>query len=62
MSSNAEFFYCEDNVSKTYMFHDNMHLAKHIRNNLLNAEKFVLISFSCDVLNLKITLNDGYTP
>ena len=43
-----------------YMFYDNVHLAKNIRNNLLNAQKFVFPSFSCNVLDLEITFNDGY--
>ena len=34
------------NSTKTYMFFDNVHLLKNIRNNLLNSKKFVFPSFS----------------
>ena len=35
-----------DNISKIYLFYDNVHLLKNIRNNLLNSRKFVFPSFS----------------
>ena len=38
-----------DNNNKTYLFHDNVHLIKNIRNNLFNAKKFV---FPANSLNL----------
>ena len=34
------------NSTKTYMFFDNVHLLKNIRNNVLNSKKFVFPSFS----------------
>ena len=34
------------NSSKTYLFFDTVHLVKNIRNNLLNASKFVFPAFS----------------
>ena len=33
------------NSTKTYMFFDNVHLLKNIRNNVLNSKKFVFPSF-----------------
>ena len=32
--------------TKTYLFSDNVHLIKNIRNNLLNGKKFVFPSFN----------------
>ena len=34
------------NSTKTYLFFDNVHLVKNIRNNLLNCKKFVFPAFS----------------
>ena len=34
------------NSTKTYLFFDNVHLVKNIRNNLLNCKNFVFPSFS----------------
>ena len=46
-SSTCEFYInYPDNISKIYLFYDNVHLLKNIRNNLLNSRKFVFPSFS----------------
>ena len=46
--------------NKTYLFFDNVHLIKNIRNNLLNGKKFVFPSFNFDNGNIKIDCPDGY--
>ena len=49
-SSTCEFYInYPDNISKIYLFYDNVHLLKNIRNNLLNSRKFVFPSFSHSV-------------
>ena len=46
-SSTCEFYInYPDNISKIYLYYDNVHLLKNIRNNLLNSRKFVFPSFS----------------
>ena len=40
-----------DNNNKAYLFYDNVHLIKNIRNNLFNAKMFVFPEIS---LNLRI--------
>ena len=38
-----------DNNNKTYLFYDNVHLIKNIRNNLFNAKKFVFPTISLNL-------------
>ena len=45
-SGNTLFIQHPQNSSKTHLFFDNVHLLKNVRNNLLNAQKFVFPSFS----------------
>ena len=42
-----------DNESSIFLFFDNVHLVKNLRNNLINAKKFVFPSFSFNVLDTK---------
>ena len=50
-----------ENLSKTYLFFDNVHLIKNIINNLLNARKFVFPSFSfCIKDQLVTSSSNGY--
>ena len=49
-----------DNNTKTYLFFDNVHLMKNVRNNLFNAKKFVCPSFTFDVQGVVINSPDGY--
>ena len=45
---------------KTYLFYDNVHLLKNVRNNLLNSQKFVFPSFHFSVNNCVVTSEAGY--
>ena len=46
---------------KTYLFYDNVHLAKNIRNNLLNSQKFVFPAFYFSIKNIVVALSQaGY--
>ena len=38
-----------DNNNKTYLFYDNVHFIKNIRNNLFNAKKFVFPAISLNI-------------
>ena len=47
--------------TKTYLFFDTVHLVKNIRNNLLNARKFVFPQFDFNKRNQeKINSDGGY--
>ena len=48
------------NVTKTYPFFDNVHLIKSIRNNLLNAKKFVFPAFNFKIGDNILTTTGGY--
>ena len=48
------------NHKKTYLFFDNVHLVKNIRNNLLNGKKFVFPPFGFDDGNLSVNCPAGY--
>ena len=48
-----------DNNTKTYLFFDNVHLMKNVRNNLFNAKKFVFPSFTFNVQGVVINSLDG---
>ena len=45
---------------RTYMFFDTVHLIKNIRNNLLNAKKFVFPEFSYNQGNIQLHCPQGY--
>ena len=45
---------------KTYLFFDNIHLVKNIRNNLLNGKKFVFPPFGFEDGNLSVNCPAGY--
>ena len=47
------------NELPTYLFFDNVHIMKNIRNNLLNAKKFVFPAFSLDIMKDKNLASDG---
>ena len=50
-----------NNRSKTYLFFDNVHLLKNIRNNLLSARKFVFPSFHHEINEYgTINVPEGY--
>ena len=49
-----------ESKTKTYLFFDNVHLLKNIRNNLLNNRKFVFPSFSFRVGQTSIGCDGGY--
>ena len=63
-SSTCEFYInYPDNISKIYLFYDNVHLLKNIRNNLLNSRKFVFPSFSHSINDeCIINVPAGYIP
>ena len=43
------YFKHPNNSTNTYLFFDNVHLLKNVRNNLLNCHKFVFPSFSFQI-------------
>ena len=46
---------------KTYLFYNNVYLAKNIRNNLLNSQKFVFPAFCFSVKNIVVASSQaGY--
>ena len=58
---NSLFIQHPKNKTKTYMFFDNVHLLKNIRNNLLNAKKIVFNEFHAQVSkDLNIKFPAGY--
>ena len=59
-SPSSMYFTHPSNEVKTYLFFDNVHLAKNIRNNLLNGKKFVFPSFKFESGGIKIDCPDGY--
>ena len=60
-SGNPLFFKQQQNTNKTYLFFDNVHIVKNIRNNLLNAKKFVFPAFSFTIGELgSIASQNGY--
>ena len=57
----TEFFIDRPQSScKTYLFYDNVHLLKNVRNNSLNSQKFVFSSFHFSVNNCVVTSEAGY--
>ena len=57
-SDSSLFVQHPENPTKTYLFFDNVHLLKNIRNNLLNLKKFVFPEFSFSCLQ-KIIVSKG---
>ena len=49
-----------DSETKTYLFYDNVHLLKNIRNNLLNAKKFVFPECSISIQNKTVQFPAGF--
>ena len=49
-----------DSWTKTNLFFDNVHLVKNVRNNLMNAKKFVFPEFSFMVQHVSIHSDPGY--
>ena len=49
-----------NNESETFLFFDNVHLLKNLRNNLLASKKFVFPKFSFEVGGKKLISADGY--
>ena len=49
-----------ENETVTYLFFDNIHLIKNIRNNMLNAKKLVFPSFSFNINEEVIESSPGY--
>ena len=47
-------------LMKTYLLFDMVHLIKNVRNNLLNAKKFVFPSFEFSLFRDKIIFPDGF--
>ena len=47
------------NKDKTYLFYDNVHILKNIRNNLLLAKTFSFPAFSFSVMNKVVECSDG---
>ena len=53
------FFQHPKNSTKIYLFFDNVHLIKNVRNNLLNCHKFVFPSFSFQIKNKVVASSDA---
>ena len=53
------FFQHPKNSTKIYLFFDNVHLIKNVRNNLLNCHKFVFPSFSFQIKNKIVASSDA---
>ena len=59
--SSSDFFFTNPaNNLKTYLFYDNVHLMKNVRNNLLNGKKFVFPEFKFEKKNIKVHCQAGY--
>ena len=48
------------NETATYLFFDNVHLLKNIRNNLLNSKKLVFPAFSFNINEELVQTDAGY--
>ena len=60
-SNDVHFIEHPQSKTKTYLFFDNVHLVKNIRNNLLNARKLVFSPFDFHVNeHRKISFGGGY--
>ena len=49
------------NETVTYLFFDNVHLLKNIRNNMFNSKKFVFPAFSFNINEEIVQTDAGYT-
>ena len=52
-------YFIHQKKSKVYLFYDSVHLLKNIRNNLLNAKRFLFPSFLFQGLSEDIKFNGG---
>ena len=59
-SDSSLFVQHPENLIKTYLFFDYVHLLKNIRNNLLNSKKFVFSEFSFSCLQQTIVSKECY--
>ena len=50
----------ENNDKRTYLFYDNVHIVKNIRNNLVNAKKFVFPAFKSKIDEEVLNCPAGY--
>ena len=58
---NARFIVHPQSLCKTYLFYDNVHLAKSIKNNLLNRQKFVFLAFCFSIKTIIVASSQaGY--
>ena len=48
-----------ESQTKTYLFFDNVHIVKNVRNNLMNAKKFVFPEFLFEVQHVSIQSDPG---
>ena len=53
------YFIHQKEKSKVYLFYDSVHLLKNIRNNLLNAKRFLFPSFLFQGFSEDIQFNGG---
>ena len=59
-SSDDLYVYHPSNPSKKiYLFYDSVHLVKNIRNNLLNAKRFIFPAFNFDGFDESISITSG---
>ena len=60
-SESTLFIQHPDNFGKkTYLFYDNVHLAKNLRNNLINGKRFEFPNFTYQNQGINITCPAGY--
>ena len=61
--TDASCYYIEhqkNNNRRTYLFYDNLHLVKNIRNNLLNVKKYVFTAFESKIGEETFSCPAGY--
>ena len=60
--TDASCYYIEqkNNNRRTYLFYDNVHLLKNIRNNLLNVKKYVFPTFESKIGEETFSCPAGY--
>ena len=57
---NQTYFQMPKAVNNTYVFFDTVHLVKNLRNNLLNAKKFVFPKFKFEVCDVVLEADEGF--
>ena len=61
MPGNQKNFFVHPNATtKTYVLFDSVHLIKNVRNNLINARKFVFPAMDFKVFDIQIRSEPGY--